>query len=452
LARQIAVSLENENVKVVYAEIRHGNVSIEKALTFSNVEFDHYLETTKDDEFILVTDFQSIHQDVISVPPAQEKKYLRALIELEIKKRVPELSDFSFFYEELRDVQKEGKRSKDIFFFAIAGEDLAAVLNRFSKHDKTVTFLCPNVLPLAHFLQIEGGEEGQPVLGVVDLGTSKTMFLMTDKKLNFVRVTQSEQRGIGKLDIENINMTIAYCRQVLRLNPSRIVFSNNENITDTDTAPVVPVVSAQYPHAAVSLKDIVTEHVVPIAALVHAKELRGSTLIPLVYRGINIQRRIMVYAIVIFLFLSMVGIGYIGAEVTNSILTKGEIKRIRLDIAERQSVIDEYEKVSGELQRLMTLMNFMNAANMSVDMQKVLQSLQVFSSRTVNVKTINIKDEKDNLLLQVEGNIPFRSYKELQSNFENTIEAVRKTNELEIVERSLDLKTGSFRVDLRWKT
>ena len=72
--------------------------------------------------------------------------------------------------------------------------------------------------------------------------------------------------------------------------------------------------------------------------------------------------------------------------------------------------------------------------------------------KTVNVKTINIKDEKESLLLQVEGSILFRSYKELQSNYENTIDAIKKTNELEIVEQSLDLKSGNFRVDLKWKT
>ena len=449
--RHIAVSLENENVKVVYAEIRHGNVSIEKTLTFSNTEFDHFLETTKDDEFIVVNDFQNIHQDVISVPPAQEK-YLRALIELEIKKRVPELNDFSFFYEELRDVQKEGKRSKDIFFFAIASEDLDAVLNRFSKHDKIVTFLYPNVLPLARFVQIEGGEEGQPTLNVVDLGTSKTMFLMTDKKLNFVRVTQSEQRGISGLDIENINMTIAYCRQVLRLNPSRVIFSDSQDTANTEVAPIVPVAPIQYPSTVMAFKDTVTEYVIPIAALVHARELRANSLLPLVHQGVNIQRKIMIYAIVVFLFLSVLGMGYIGVKVANTILTQGEIKRTRLDIAGKQSVIDEYEKVSNELQKLMTLMNFMNTANTSLDMQKVLLSLQVFSNKNVNVKTINVKNEKDSLLLQVEGSILFRSYKELQSNYENTIEAINKTNELDIVEQSLDLKTGSFRVDLKWKT
>jgi hypothetical protein len=451
LNRYIAVSLENENVKVVYAEIRHGNISIEKALTFSNIEFDHFLETTKDDEFIVVNDFQNIHQDVISVPPAQEK-YLRALIELEIKKRVPELKDFSFFYEELRDVQKEGKRSKDIFFFAIAGEDLDIILNRFSKHDKVITFLCPNVLPLSRFLSIENGEEGQPLLTVVDLGTNKTMFLMRDQKLNFVRVTQSEQRGISPPDIENINMTIAYCRQVLRLNPSRVVFSVGHDGDDAAIAPIVPVATVQYPSIVTAFKETVAEYVIPIAALVHAKELRASSLLPLAYQSVNIQRKIMVYAIVVFLFLSVLGIGYTGVEVTDTILTKGEIKKVRRDIAGKQSVIDEYEKVHGELQKLTTLMNFMNTANTSLDMQRVLLSLQVFSMKAINVKTINIKDENETLLVQVEGSISFRSYKELQSNYENIIDAVNKANAFEIVEQSLDIKLGNFRVDLKWKT
>jgi hypothetical protein len=451
LNRHIAVSFENENVKVVYAEIRHGNVSIDKTLTFSNAEFDHFLETTKDDGFIVANDFQNIHQDVISVPPAQEK-YLRALIEQEIKKRVPELKDFSFFYEELRDVQKEGKRSKDIFFFAIASEDLDAVLNRFSKYDKIITFLYPNVLPLSRFLNMEGGEDGQPTLGVVDLGMSKTMFLMTDKKLNFVRVTQSEQKGISRLDTENINMTIAYCRQVLRLNPSRVIFSDSQDSVNTEVAPIVPVVPVQYPSDVMTFKDTVAEYVIPIAALFHGRELRASSLLPLVYQSVIIQRKIIVYAMAVFLFLSVFGVGYTGVKLTKAILVKGEIKKTRLDISERQSIVDEHEKVSNELQKLMTLMNFMNTVNTSLDMQKVLLSLQVFSNKAINVKTINIKDEKESLLLQVEGSIIFRNFKELQSNYENTIDAIKKTNELEIVEQSLDLKTGNFRVDLKWKT
>jgi hypothetical protein len=69
----------------------------------------------------------------------------------------------------------------------------------------------------------------------------------------------------------------------------------------------------------------------------------------------------------------------------------------------------------------------------------------------VNVKIINIKDENGSLLLKIEGNILFRSYKELQTNYEDVTETITKTNELEIVEQSLDIKSGNFKVDLKWK-
>ena len=448
--RYIAVSFENANVKVVYADIRHGNIVIEKTFTFSNIEFDHYLETTKDDEFIVVNDFQNIHQDVISIPPAEEK-YLRTLIELEIKKRVPELKDFSFFYEELRDVQKEGKKSKDIFFFAVTNEDLDAVLNRFSKHDKIITFLYPNVLPLSRFLHIEDCEEGQPILGVVDLGTNKTIFLARDKKLNFVRAVQSDKRGISGLDIENVNMTVAYCRQVLRLNPSRVVFFGAPNGGHVDIAPIIPVASVKYPSNITAFEGIIADYVIPISALAHAKELHASNLLPLVYRGINVQRKIMVYAVLIFLFFSVLGIGYIGIKVTDMILTRGEIKRVRQDIAVKQYVIGEYEKTHEALQKMEPLIKFMNTVHSSPDIQKVLTSLQVFSMSYVNVKSISMKDEQNGLLLQVEGNIAARSYKELQSNFESLIQAMKKTNELELTNQVLNLKDKSFKMELKWK-
>jgi hypothetical protein len=62
-----------------------------------------------------------------------------------------------------------------------------------------------------------------------------------------------------------------------------------------------------------------------------------------------------------------------------------------------------------------------------------------------------MKDEQNGLLLQVEGNIAARSYKELQSNFESLIQAMKKTNELELTNQVLNLKDKSFKMELKWK-
>lgn len=444
------VSFESENVKVVHADYRHGNVTIEKTFTFSNIEFDKYLETTKDDEFIVANDFQNIHQDVISLPPAQDK-YLRTLIELEIKKRIPELKDFSFFYEELRDIQKEGKKSKDVFFFAVPNEDIDAVLNRFVKYDKVVTYLYPNVLPLSRFLRIEDGEEGQPILGVVDLGVNKTMFLVRDEKLSFVRVAQSDQRGMSELDIENVNMTVAYCRQVLRLNPSRVVFLGIPESGNTTVTPVVPVAVAKYPPAIMAFENSISEYIVPLSALIHARELGKSNLLPAVYRGIILQRKVLTYAILFLVLFSFLGLCYGGIRAADLIMTKSEITAARNDISGKQRIVDEYEKASGELTKLEPLIKFMNTAQASSDLQKILAALQVFSMNTVYVKSISINDDSGNVALKIEGNVSSQNYKELQTNYERLIESIKNMKELELVSQALVLKEKDFRIEVKWK-
>lgn len=448
--KYITVSFESEKIKVVYADYRHGNVTVEKTFTFSDSEFDHYLETTKDDEFIVVNDFQNIYQDVISIPPAQDK-YLRTLIELEIKKRIPDLKDFSFFYEELRDVQKEGKKSKDVFFFAVPNEDVDAVLKRFVKYDKVVTYLYPNALPLSRFLHLEDAEEGQPVLGVVDLGVNKTMFLVRDEKLSFVRVAQSEQRGVSELDIENVNMTIAYCRQVLRLNPSRVVFLGIPESGNTDVVPIVPVAAAKYPAAITAFGNIISEFIVPIAAIIHARELSNSSLLPAAYKGIIVQRKILTYAIIFLVLFSFLGLSYGGFKAADMIMTKSEIAAVRKDISEKQHIVSEYNKASEELTKLEPLIKFMNTAHASSDLQKILASLQVFSMNNVRIKSISIKDDSGNVALQIEGNVSSQNYKELQSNYERLIESIKAMKELELVSQALVLKEKDFRIEVKWK-
>ena len=58
MSGQTIVSFENEVIKVIHASAKHGSLFVDKSFTFSNEEFDHYLATTKDNEFVVINDFQ----------------------------------------------------------------------------------------------------------------------------------------------------------------------------------------------------------------------------------------------------------------------------------------------------------------------------------------------------------------------------------------------------------
>jgi hypothetical protein len=452
LNKQIAVSFENESVKVVYVSINRGNIVVKKALTFTDEEFDRFLQTEKDNNFTVVSDFQNFYQDIITLPPAKEK-YLRSLVELEIKKKSPELKDFSFYYTVLRDIQREGKQLKEVFVLAVSNEDLNSVVDRFDKHNKSVRYLYPNVLTLSNFVALTNGEPDQPVLNVVDLGITKTIFLMKNHKLHFVRVAQSDGKGIDDIDVENINMTIAYCRQTLRLNPTNVALIGSPGDRQkTNLNLVAAVKSIQYPTNIVAFEETIAEYIVPISAFLHDKELRKNNLLPEYYKSLLFQKMVLKYGIVSFLLFSLVGAGYTGMKVVGISSLKDNITTLRREINEKQPIVSEYETQSKELQQLMPTVNFMNTLNASPDVQKVLIALQCLSMKNVKTQSISINNDKDLLQIQVNGSISSNNFAELQSTYKDLLGEIKKVNNLEISTQKLELKSKSFSLDLRWKT
>ncbi|HOW54470.1 MAG TPA: hypothetical protein PLR60_07415 [Syntrophorhabdaceae bacterium] len=450
MKKQIAISFENDLVKLVYAQIARSGVIVEKAMTLSNEEFDRFLATTGDDEFVVVQNFQNIHQDVLSLPPAKEK-YMRQLVELEIKKRIPELKEFSFFHVDLREVQREGKRSKDVFFFAVESGEIEELVDRFARHGKVVTHIYPNVLPLSHFLQVADIEPDEPVLGVFDLGTNKTIFVVREGHLSFVRVAQSEGRGIGQIDIENINMTIAYCRQVLRMSPSRVVLLGMQEDPVLPAAPVVPLAPAKHPASVVAFDDTAREYVAPLSAILHIRELSESNLLPPAYQDVVVQRKVMAYCIIVLALLSLVGLMYLGFQSIEIAKSKSVISQLRSDINKRSGIIGEFEGTLTGLQKFAPSIEIVNSFGAAVNMQDVLVFMQFIATEGVNVQSVSMKDEKEHVLVQVQGNIGAGSYEELQSRYEHLLGEVKKAGKTEIVSHKLDLKQRSFTLDLKWK-
>ena len=122
MARQIAVSFENETVKIVYASFKGRNLLIGKTLTLTNDEFEDFLKKEKSRDFIVVCDFKIFYQDIMLLPPVNEK-YFKNIVEAEAKKRFSELKDFTFFHSILGERMHEGRRVKETFFFAVANDE-----------------------------------------------------------------------------------------------------------------------------------------------------------------------------------------------------------------------------------------------------------------------------------------------------------------------------------------
>lgn len=450
MKRKIAISFENELVKVVYAHTARTGTIVERTLTFDNNEFDRFLAMMPEDEFIVVQNFEGVYQDIVSLPPAK-KRFIRPLVELEIKKRIPDLKDFSFCHVELRDVKREGKRTKDVFFLAVDSAEIQRIVERLGRAGKVASGIYANVLPLSRFTGTEDSETDEAILGVLDIGTNKTIFLTADKKLAFVRVTQSHGRGMSLDDLENINMTTAYCRQVLRINPSRIVFPDAAKDMTLPAMPVIQVSPVKYPSTITAFSDALRDYVAPLSAIDKLEDIEDGNLLPDTYRDIVTQRKLMGYCILILCLLSLLSLGYIGFQWMEISRTRTTIAQLRNDIQKRQAVIGEFERVRADLNKLKPSIEMVNAFGKSTDLQNIFVALQSVSTEGVDLRSIGMKNDTEFLVIEIKGNIRASSYKQLQMRYEEYLGQFTKMNTAEVMGHKLDLNDRSFTLDLKWK-
>lgn len=450
-SRSVAISLEGELVRVAHISREGGSLAIDRAETFPETDLDRFLKTTKERDFIIVNSFRTFHQAMLTLPPAKDL-YLRTLAEVEIRKRFTEVEEFSFFHEVLGESQHEGKRVKDTFVFAVDYREVVGIIERFNRYGRNIVALYPAILPLAAKLRRNESLHGETVLAVLDLGTTKTLFLLNDGRLCFVRVTRSDSAGIGAPDLDNINMTINYCRQTLRLSPSRAVFIGpGGSRCGPIPGLIIPYGEFEDFSGDEGTDDTAREYILPLSAAASHPYIGWGNLLPPAYQTLGRQRSILTYSTVLLLIFSLLGVGSMALTGTQVSYLKQRIAGLRAEIAEKEPLFQEYEKVSGELQSLMPVVDYMNRAYSSPDAQKALLSLGFLPMRDIKVGSVQMNVKDGVLGINLKGGISAGGFAEMDARYTNLIESIKSRKEMEIVGHSIEAKEMTFSVDIKWK-
>jgi hypothetical protein len=448
----IAISLEEGLAKIAYVTLQQGHFILQKTIALQDSEFDNFLKTTAESEFIVVSTFQRFYQEVLSLPPAQDK-YLRALAEIELKKNYTEVKDFSFYYNVLGETQHEGKKVKDTFVFAVDYEELHSIIERFSRYDKTIIALYPSVLTLSTLFPSTDNETEEILLCVLDTGNNKTLFLLKGGKPCFVRVTQSDQPGINGPDIDNINMTINYFRQTLRLSPSRVILIGTgghkyESIPDL----IVPSMSIEYPLNVLDKTESIGEYIVPLSAVLSHNDIIWGSLLPPVYQTLKIQKTVLVWSTALLLLLSLIGAGSIVLTVSEIPNLKNKIYNLRKEVTEKEMILKEYESANNELQKVMPIITYMNRTNASPDMQKVLAAFNFLPMQNIRINSIQMNAQDNKLTIRLQGIVLASNFTDMDASYRRLIDSIKNTNSLAITTHGIDIKEMNFSIEAKWKT
>ncbi len=451
LSKQIAVSFESGYVKVAYGSQRNGNLVIARTLRIKEDEFDAFLAREKTKDFIVVFSFQSFYQDVLLLPPV-DAKYLDTLIETEIKKNAPELKDFVFFSTVLKDKIHEGRPVKEIFVFAANSNEIDPVLERFSRYRKRVQHLYADVFALSRLIGDSEKLKQKTILCMMDREGYKTLFLLREGKLAFVRSIQSRGRGIDQYDMTNVNMTVNHTRQTLREHPEEIVIASAaQDKASIAEGLTLPASFFHYPPTVMVAEADAIDFVTPISGLFLGKKSAKESLLPKIYRRGIIQERFLRYGSAAFMIVSLLCLGYIISGWNQARQIRAMIDPLKAEIGIKARVYEEFETRNREFQAVLPYINYMNGEAAAPDIQKSLVALQTLNREKIKVKEIEIKNTGQELALQIKGNISANTYGDLQLCFRRLADDVKSVKSVQNLSEKLDLASKDFSIDVTWK-
>jgi hypothetical protein len=444
LGKSVAVSFEGDRVKILHASLRGKTLSVKKTDIVSDDEFDHYLQRERSAEFIVTCNFRESYHDVL-ILPSLKSKYLRKIVESEIKKSASR-KDFSFIYTPLGERVIENKKMLEVFYFAVSDEEIRNVVERFHRKGKIVRALYPSVCSAVSL--IDAGESVHSNMGVLGIEKERIVFLSKNGSVHFIRNYDAIDEKLADFDIQNINMTINYCFQNLRMNPSRVVLmgdlSESSDITMLPTAPLSSLCKTD--HIKCSVEQF-NDFILPVASLYAT---RTSNILSKDLRNMYALRTYMSHASKVFIIMAILCSGVIMHVAGDIGETKDSIELARKNVSDINHITSAYRSREDTLRQYRQAVAFINRK--TPDMQKLLIALAELDVQGLRFTSIdaNIR-EGDSFFVTVRGISFVDTYSSLQSLLEYLIDRLGKTEGVKMTDNEIDMANKTFKIELEYR-
>lgn len=447
---QAAVSFEGERIKIVEAAAREGRLAIKEVLTLPRADFALYLKRTNNADFFVACDFPDLIHEVIHVPPAKDK-YVRALVEREVARRFPDVKDPSVVFHPLREQVKDGKKALEVMVYIIEKERLRDVVNIFEANGKRVSFLYPAILPIARLVHGAAESQDEILLTVIDGGPTKTLLVSQGGQILFLRTIQSRASGIDDIDADNINMTVTYSRQTLRAEPARCVILNTQEASDIEDCRnrlLLPALNMALPAGV--LHNYQSNHgniYSAIALFLFSSDLRWGNMVPPEHTAYFRKKSILKYGAGFFICSSLALSAYSFRVLAEVPRLKAQMREIRTDMAQRQSVWTEWIRARDELDAYMPLISFSNLMESSSDVLSALRHLSFLPVKDISIRALRFSNTPEGTKVEIKGELTADRYGEMSAVYQRLLEGLKGTGAVEVRSNSLEVKTRSFSIE-----
>ena len=444
MGKTVAVSFEGNDVKILHSSLKGNTLSIIKSEIITDEELDDYLSNSKAKEFLVSYNFIETMHDTINVPPVKAK-FLDKVIDSKIRKTTNR-KDLTYITFKLGEQVADNRKELEIYFFGVSTDELNGIIDRFHNQGKIVKAIYPSMFSAASLIKRSFKEE--PVLGALNTGKETVVFFLKKGNIQFIRNYESTEPNLTDFDIQNINMTINYCFQNLRTNPSSVLMLGGLiGSSECTSTTISPLASFFKPDDIQCDREIFSEFFLPIASVYTSKE---SNIMSRDFKNIYALRNYMTYAASLFIVIAVLALGfslYKGRDIADK---RSSIKEASMSLHNVDNIYDQYQEKTENINRLLTMVNYINAS--SPDLVELLVKIGSISSNKITVKSIEGKMTKNNMFVVIiKGTSNIDSYTSLQSSFEEMLNTIKGIKNTEVKSSDLNISNQSFSVELQYK-
>ena len=439
----VVVSFENQTIKVIYASSKGGAITVKDALTLNESQFEDFLRREKTKEFIVVNNFRESYQNTIYIPLVK-KKYLGKIIEIEIQKKC-QFRNFSYIYFLLGEKIVENRKTLEVFVFAVRNEELTSLIGRFIDKGKMVRAVYPDTFSLALMVRTEG----KYALCVSGDGVDKNLFLVNDRKIVFVREAKSVETDMSDFDMRNVEMTVNYCRQTLRINPSYVYLTGNlcKNF-DVSLISSVPVACFLLPQGMNADSKIRLEYITALSALLAGSDIDIS---PHEYRDVKFTIALLNYSTSTILFIMVLSVFYTGVIFKSAVGLRDEFKDSVRELPDIDKILTSYEMERSRTNGYRPLIASFDNSVESPNIRKLFSDFTGLKGDKIRLDSIDVTASNGVLHCRIDGITEPESYADSEVAYENFIGSFDNIKGLTITKKDFELKDRRLSVEADYR-
>lgn len=452
MKRVLSLYFDGAIVQAVTVRIVGGAAIIEDARTFPFEELSEFIATCPQKSCVVCSNPQQFFQDIIHLPPAAVRHYGR-LVQGKVARAHPELTSFSSIYHIIGDITLEGKPFNKMAVFSYADSFLTELISELSSAGMVISavYAAPYVIQRLALSTCPADPELPRIF--ISLQQGEKFFLVSDNgELVFVRKIPSQHETLLPDDTSNINMTVDYCQQTLRMRPTEAVMLNQTKLSPDLSQFVSIPLRASLPPGLSELPDhIAQDYLAPVAAaLLVVKAPRIGNILPTAYGQATVHKKmiagITAFTATLVLVFSMLFV----KELLAVSRLESSIGRVKAVLGRSSQELASFRKLETEVGQLKLPLELVNKYNSSPNPSAALAALNLPVSGDYQIKGVTVNGVEGGLNVKIEGTLNSSGYSNTQALYEKLVAQVAQLPGYAAVSGKVDIKEKTVSIQARY--